>query len=141
LLQGLSESPWEQLRGQVVLGSEEFVAGLEPLLKGNRREQGDLEQLKLRPAWQDVVDAVETIKGEKWPTFVDRHKDWGRDLALYLGRKQSGLKLAELGALAGGIDYATVSNRLREFEAAQSEDPKLKRAMKQALKYLERRKM
>jgi len=141
LLQGLSESPWEQLRGQVVLGSKEFVAELEPLLKGNRREQGDLKQLKFRPAWEDVVEAVETVKGEKWPTFVDRYKDWGRDLALYLGRKQCGLKLAELGALVGGIDYATVSNRLREFEAAHREDPKLKRVLKQALKYLERRKM
>ena len=141
LLQGLNESPWEQLRGQVVLGSEEFVAELEPLLKGNRREQGDLEQLKCRPAWEDVVEAVETVKGEKWLTFVDRYKDWGRDLALCLGRKQCGLKLAELGALAGGIDYATVSNRLRKFQAAYGEDPNLKRVMKQALKYLERRKM
>ncbi len=60
---------------------------------------------------------------------------------LVLGRKQCGLKLAELGALAGGIDYATVSNRLSEFEVAHSEDLKLKRVMKQALKYLEIRKI
>jgi hypothetical protein len=33
---------------------------------------------------------------------VDRPKDWGRDLALYLGRTRCELKLRELGELAGG---------------------------------------
>lgn len=40
-----------------------------------------------------------------------RLEDWGGELALYLGRKQCGLNLTEMGALAGGIDYATISNR------------------------------
>ena len=141
LLEGLGESPWEHLKGQVVLGGEAFVAELEPLLKGNRREQGGLEQLKVRPDWEQVVATVERLKGEKWEAFVDRYKDWGRDLALYLGRERCGLRLAELGTVAGGIDYATVSNRLRQFEAATREDPKLKRVMKQALKLLEKGKM
>ena len=141
LLEGLSERPWEQLKGQVVLGEAEFVAALEPLLKGNQREQGALEQLKLRPSWAEVVRAVEKVKGEKWEGFVDRYKDWGRDLALYLGRQRCGLKLAELGTLAGGIDYATVSNRLRQFEATWADDPNLKRVLKQTVTILERRKM
>ena len=141
LLEGLGQSPWEQLRGQVVLGGEAFVAELGPLLKGNRREQGGLEQLTMRPGWEQVVAAVERLKGEKWEAFVDRYKDWGRDLALYLGRQRCGLRLGELGARAGGIDYATVSNRLRQFEAASREDPKLKRIVKQALTLLESRKM
>ena len=85
--------------------------------------------------------AVERVKGEKRATFVNRYKGWGRDLALYLGRKRCGLRLAELGILAGGIDYATVSNRVRRFEAVQTEDPKLKRLVEQTLKYLEKGKM
>jgi hypothetical protein len=76
-----------------------------------------------------------------WWAFVDRYKDWGRDLTLYLGRKQCGLKLAELGILVGGIDYATVSNRRRRFEAVQSEDQELKSLVEQTLKYLEKGKM
>ena len=80
-------------------------------------------------------------------TNGDRLRRWtgirtgGRDLALYLGRERCGLRLAELGTVAGGIDYATVSNRLRQFEAATREDPKLKRVMKQALTLLEKGKM
>jgi hypothetical protein len=140
LLEGLIQSPWEQVRGQVVLGGDQFVAELKPLLKGNRREQPGLEKLKLRPRWEEVVQAVEQVKGEKWEAFANRYKDWGRDLALYLGRKRCGLKLAELGQLAGGIDYATVSNRLRRFEAAQNQEAKLPAMVKQALQHLERRK-
>ena len=116
MAEGLRGSPWEQLKGQVVLGGEAYVAELEPLLKGNRREQSGLEQLKTRPDWEQVVATVERLKGEKWEAFVGRYKDWGRDLALYLGRERCGLRLVELGTLAGGIDYATVSNRLRQFE-------------------------
>jgi hypothetical protein len=56
----------------------------------------------------------------RWEAFVDRYEDWGRDLALYLGRKQSGLNLIESWRLACGIDYMTVSNRIRQFETAHT---------------------
>ena len=32
--------------------------------------------------------AVEEVKGERWEEFRDRHGDWGRDAALYLGRRR-----------------------------------------------------
>lgn len=35
-------------------------------------------------------------------------EDWGRHLALLLGRRESDLKLAELGELGGSLDYPTV---------------------------------
>ena len=141
VLEGLRESPWGQVKGQIVLGREEFVEELMPQLKGNPREQGALEELRGRPEWGQVVQAVERVKGEKWEAFMDRYKDWGRDLALYIGRRWSGLKLAELGRLAGGIDYATVSNRVRQFEKTHAEDPGLRRLLKQTLEYLEIGKM
>jgi chromosomal replication initiation ATPase DnaA len=88
-----------------------------------------------------VVVAVEQVNGAKWDTFANRYQVWRRDLALYLGRKRGGLKFEELGPLAGGIDYATVSNRVRRFEAAQKQEAKLPALVKQALQHLERRKM
>ena len=45
--------------------------------------------------------------------------------ALYLGRKRGGLKLKELGEIAGGIDYATVSNSIKRFERLMQADEKL----------------
>jgi hypothetical protein len=48
-------------------------------------------------------------KGKSWSSFANRHGDWGRDAALWLGRRVGRQSLAELGNLAGGLDYAVVS--------------------------------
>jgi hypothetical protein len=72
---------------------------------------------------------------------VDRPKDWGCDLALYLGRIRCGLKLRELGELAGGIDYATVSNRVEGFEIQLGEDAALERLVREIEHNLENRKI
>src|SRR5437867_12217435 len=47
--------------------------------------------------------------------FSGRHGDWGRDAALWLGRRQGRLKLAELGQSVGGMDYATVGKAIIRF--------------------------
>jgi hypothetical protein len=46
---------------------------------------------------------------ENWPGFANRHGDWGRDAALWLGRRAGRLSLAGLGKFAGGLDYALAS--------------------------------
>jgi hypothetical protein len=99
----------------VVLGDQRFVEQIATAIEGDAREQRSLEQLKPRPSFAQVVVAVEQLKEESWQQFVDRQGDWGRDLALYLGRKQGGLKLKELGAEVG-IDYASVGMAIKRFE-------------------------
>ncbi|HVN79871.1 MAG TPA: transposase, partial [Terriglobia bacterium] len=44
--EGMEPSPWEQLKGQVVLGEESFVNQLQDFLKGDEREQAGLRQLR-----------------------------------------------------------------------------------------------
>jgi len=68
---------------------------------------------------------VERLKGEEWGVFRDRCGDWGRDLVLYLGRKDCGLKLRELGEAAGGIDYVSVASAVRRFEQRLARDKSL----------------
>jgi putative transposase len=116
--------PWEQLQGQVILGEPEFVRSLEDELQGNRREQPSLRRLETRPAWQQIVEVVEAMKQEKWKQFRDRRGDWGRDVALYLGRQHGGLKLRELGELAG-VDYGSVSVALQRLERRRRQDQQL----------------
>jgi chromosomal replication initiation ATPase DnaA len=103
---------------------------------GNAREQTGLRRLKGRPGLGEVIRAVERIKGEKWALFRDRHADWGRDMVLYLGRKECGLKLLELGDVAGGIDYVTVSAVVRRFGARLRKDRTLEQALSQARELL-----
>ena len=40
-----------------------------------------------------IVRAMEDVKQESWKEFADRRGDWGRDLALYIGRRHSGMTL------------------------------------------------
>ena len=61
----LQQSPWEQLREQVVLGGAEF---LERVRKGSgpTREEKAVERMTgKRPDFAAVIAAVEKVKGEK----------------------------------------------------------------------------
>ena len=121
-------SPWDSLEDGILLGAKEWVEQMRREVKGDEKEQREVRALKVRPNWKQVVEAVEAVKGEKWDCFRDRHGDWGRDLALLLGRRECGLKLGELGELCGGLDYRTVGSAVtnaitrlgkqREFQKA-----------------------
>jgi putative transposase len=124
--QGLEESPWEQLKGQFVLGGKELLEGLRRSVAGKRREQPQARSLVVRPAFDDLVKAVERARGQKWERFRDGYGDWGRDLVLYLGRRECGLKLKELGKSAGGMDYAAVSVAVKRFERRLARDSRLR---------------
>jgi REP element-mobilizing transposase RayT len=60
--------------------------------------------------------------------FDRRH---GRDVALYLGRKQGRLRLRQLGELAE-VDYGSVSMALQRFERRLQQDSQLARYLRQA---------
>ena len=76
-----------------------------------------------------MVTAVEAVKGEKWESFQHRYGDWGRDAALYLGRKRCQLKLGELGRLGGGMDYGSVAVAVTRLAARLKKDAALAETM------------
>ena len=57
-----------------------------------------------RVGWEAIVKAVEQEKGERWMEFRDRYGDWGRDVALWLGRTVGRRRLQELAGKVGGVD-------------------------------------
>jgi len=129
LRQGLPESPWEKLTAQTALGGARFLRGIKQALTGNAREQTAARRLRAKTAMPQIIETVEKIKGEKWAAFRDRHGDWGRDLALYLGRKQHGLALKVLGHAAGGVDYMSVSIAIHRFARRLEKDRELRAAL------------
>ena len=80
-------------------------------------------------AWAEIIWAVERLKGEGWGEFCDRHEDWGRDAALWLGRRVGRLSLAELGRLAGGMGYVAVAQALTRFGRRMERTPELRQKM------------
>lgn len=123
--EGLPQTPWKELEAQVILGGAEFRQNLQGHLRGDPKEQPSLRALRTRPDFADVVRVVERIKGVPWKDFSCRHGDWGRNLVLTLAFRYGGLKLKQLAALAGGLDYVTVSGAIRRFENKMEKDQHL----------------
>ena len=114
-----------------------FVAKVKCLLKGTAREQPAARRL-LRAGFDKIIAAVEAEDGEAWGMFRDRHGDWGRDLTLYMARRHGGLKLRELGQVAGGMDYAAVSLALHRFPGRLARDRSLQEALRRCQRRLEK---
>ena len=120
--EGLPESPWEHLIGQVALGTRQWWQKLRSGLSGAAREQPQWKAVRPRASWDSVVKEVVRARGLPWDQFKGKRGDWGRDLAFYLGRQECGLTLRQLGAHADGVDYATVSAAIKRIaQRAQNE--------------------
>jgi REP element-mobilizing transposase RayT len=125
--QGTVESPWGRLIAGIILGTEAFAQRLRRQTRGNPREQAQLKALSKPVAWDEIVSTLEQAKGELWEQFSQRHGDWGRDAALWLGRRQGRLSLAQLGELAGDIDYAAVGQAVSRFGKRLQDSDALRR--------------
>ena len=106
-----------------------FAQALRREARGNAHEQTELRRLAPRVSWEEIVAAIEKVKGQKWDEFCQRHGDWGRDAALWLGRRRARLTLAQLGELAGGVDYAAVSQAVSRFGKRLANERYLRRTI------------
>jgi hypothetical protein len=91
---GLEESPWEQVQGQLILGGASLKRKVQSLLGGERREQSGVKELRRRE-FSEAIEVVARLRGRTWAEFRDRHGDGDRDLALWLARERCGLRLKE----------------------------------------------
>jgi putative transposase len=131
--QGVEESPWEQVKLGMVLGTAAFAKTVGAHLKSGR-EMPEKRGLRKTRGFEDVVAVVELLTGEKWGTFCERHGDKRRDLVLWVARRHTGLTLAELGRRAGGMDYAAVTMAVRRFPLACNRDKGLARLAEKVTK-------
>ena len=107
-------------------GSEALAQRLRGEARGNPREQASLRSAPEASAWPRILSVLEWAKGERWSSFAERHGDWGRHAALWLGRRTARFPVAELGKLAGGLDYAVVSKALARLGRRLEADPRLR---------------
>ena len=115
--EGLEESPWEHLQEQVVLGGEAFLQSLRQIVKGDAREQRGARRLAAgRGDLAGIIARVEKVKGQKWEAFRDRYGDSGRELVLYLGRRECGMTLNELAKGVGLEGYKAAASAIKRYE-------------------------
>jgi putative transposase len=95
--EGLGRQPWQDLRGQIYLGSEDFIARLPRKVK-RQQEVPRVQRDPVRPR----LEAVLSRRGNR---------------GIAVAYRQYGYRLREIAAHLG-VHYATVSRRLRKVEEA-----------------------
>jgi putative transposase len=105
-------SPWEQLKGQVLLGDERFVERLRPALQSLRSSKEVPRQQRHagRPALARLFTAG---------LLRDRAR---RDARICEAHVDHGYSLSEIGG-AVGLHYSTVSRIVSREEANAAESP------------------
>ena len=91
----LAKSPWEEVKAGFVLGGEMLLDQVRKRITGNIKEQPGLEEIKKPLRLEDLVKVVSDYKGKEWEQFVNRRRDWGRDMVLLLAKKNTNRELAE----------------------------------------------
>jgi REP element-mobilizing transposase RayT len=109
-----------------VVGGDGFKARVRGLLKDGGSSASNALHWKRLVPFAAVVAAVEKLKNEEWDSFVNRHGDWGRDMALYTGRHHCGMTLKELGNRVGESPHAARQGILR-FKDKLSKQPELRK--------------
>ena len=122
--------------GGLLRGGAAWVAAMRRRLTGDEREQSALHHLAVRPDWAAVRRAVEQVKGEAWEQFAARHGDVGRDVALYVLRREAGLGLRMAGALVGLTNYYAAAQAVHRFSVRLPRDQQLQRFLREALPHM-----
>ena len=99
--QGARQAPWQELRGQIYLGSENFAQ----TLSDPNEEIGEVP----RPQWHPVRRPLAEL-------FHDNEAT-----AVAVAYREEGYRLREIAEHLG-LHYSTVSRRLQKLEAGPSTD-------------------
>jgi REP element-mobilizing transposase RayT len=124
-------SPWPAVEAQAVLGGRGLLEEVRTQIKEGRREIIGKRALGRRRSFEEAVAIVEGHCQRPWDEFKSRHGDPGREMVLWLARRHAGMTLGQLGARAGGADYAAVAMALRRFESKMEKNGKLRAEMQE----------
>ena len=130
--EGITEVPWDHLKGGLILGSAEFIAEWREKIGPGPVGDAARKALQARPTWKQVIEVIEKLKKESWREFRDRRGDEGRELAMYLGRQYCGLKLQELADQVESGSPMSVSAALKRFAQRLGTTPALARQLREA---------
>ena len=133
--QGIEEPKLSKLSASVVFGSAAFTSKVRKYILKVKGADTNERVWKRLLSFSDVIAAVEKLKNESWEDFVDRHGDWGRDIALYAGRQRCGLTLSELGGYVKIKSQAVAQSNMR-FRKKLEKDTDLKQSYEDLLDIL-----
>lgn len=129
LKEGIEATPLKAVRGQVVLGVEDFVEKIKRMLKGKELSSDILERKKFMtlPNPGDVIKEVAKAFGtdEEQIKEKGRKDNTARKAAIYFMQRYSGLSNEEIGKIFGGIHFTAVSKASERLKKEMAVDRKL----------------
>jgi REP element-mobilizing transposase RayT len=128
---GIDPAELNVISDRVAIGSHVFVERARDWVKSVSPEHSDHSFVASRIPFDRIVGVVESVKGESFGDFKDRHGDWGMAMVLYLARQHSGLTLQQIGEEVGGMAYKTVFARIKYLKKKIDKDASLQRAYAQ----------
>ena len=134
--QGVEEGALPRLTAALAIGGTAFIERLRRKVPKRARGETNARAWRRLLPFAAVVTAVESVKGEHWGDFVGRQGDYGRDLALCVGRQRCGLTLRELGREAGGMSVQAVSKACDRMLERLKTDLPMQRIFKKVMKNL-----
>jgi hypothetical protein len=110
----------------VVLGDSLYARKLLSGRKVKEEEQAPARRMRRRVGWEELVGAVEKMRGEAWERWAERHGDWGRDKVRYVAVRPGGLRLAEVVRRLG-LKYQAAAQAVKRFAQRLADDPERQR--------------
>jgi hypothetical protein len=136
VLEGIRQgygTPWTEIKGQAVLGEEDFVERIKARVKkqGSRREQPSVRQLETMDAKTVLKKVARYFKLSENQLTGKRtgHRD-ERGMALELMYRHSGESQPRIGELAE-LDYTAVSRERKRLRDRVESDKHLKRRLQE----------
>lgn len=123
--QGVEEQKATKLKARLLLGSQEFLESMRKRVKSLSKEQPDRAIMERFVTFERIVEVVEAVCGKRWQEFCDIQGDPGRDMALYIARRRSGLTLKVIGEVAGNMGYKAVGKAVERFGRRLKSDARL----------------
>jgi hypothetical protein len=137
LRQGVAEGAFARITAAVAIGGTAFIEGLRKRVPKRAGGETNARAWRRLLPFEEVVKALEAVKGEPWAAFAGRQGDWGRDLALHVGRMRCGLTLRELGGHAGGMGVQAVAKACGRMGDKLKTDKGLQRALARVRRFLD----
>ena len=137
---GSMESPWNNLEGQIYLGSEEFIETMRDRIEVKPRSHDHpLAQRELRPAMHEVISAVSEVMGQSEDRIRNGSGGMARSLVAWLARYEANVPNRQIAAALRLRSDGHVSNVVAKFDRDLYENAMLREAVDRCMSTLGRK--
>jgi len=137
---GSTESPWNNLQGQIYLGSDEFIVEMRDRIEVKPRSfEHPLAQRELRPSLHEVIAAVAAVMCLPEDRMRAAGGGMARGLVAWLGRYEANLTNGQIAAALRLRSDGHVSNLIAQCDGELSTNAMLREAVDRCMSTLGRK--